>query len=142
MLITKEQQEAWMTNYIKEGHSQDECIGFIDGMNKAISFIAEKMPNNGISPFVGRCLAFGIQIFPYELNKIISASEKYKIPDEHIYKLNKSSFDKYIRALVLSQREDSRDWGQSFEMLKELGFEEQSVVSGHRKFINMVFKTA
>ena len=33
MLITKEQQEALVDKYIKEKHNQDECIGFIDGMN-------------------------------------------------------------------------------------------------------------
>ena len=36
MLITKEQQEAWVDNYIKAKHTQDECIGFIDGIEKAM----------------------------------------------------------------------------------------------------------
>lgn len=40
MLITKEHQEQLITNYVKLGKNQDECIGFIDGietMNKLIT---------------------------------------------------------------------------------------------------------
>lgn len=39
MIITKEQQEAWIDTYIKQGHTQDECIGFIDGIEKAMSIV-------------------------------------------------------------------------------------------------------
>lgn len=39
MIITKEQQESWIMNYINDGHSQDECIGFIDGVEKAMSVL-------------------------------------------------------------------------------------------------------
>lgn len=39
MIVTKEQQEALLTKYVKERHNQDECIGFIDGMNAAIELI-------------------------------------------------------------------------------------------------------
>ena len=39
MLITKEQQEAWVSNYVKEKHTQDECIGFIDGVEKALDVV-------------------------------------------------------------------------------------------------------
>jgi len=39
MLITKEQQEALVDAYIKEKHNQDECIGFIDGINKTIELM-------------------------------------------------------------------------------------------------------
>lgn len=45
MLITKEQQEALITNYIKEKHSQDECSGFIDGVHKTMELIG-KLSNN------------------------------------------------------------------------------------------------
>jgi hypothetical protein len=41
MLITKEQQEALLTNYINSGKSQDECIGFMDGMEQLITLIAK-----------------------------------------------------------------------------------------------------
>ena len=44
MIITKEQQEAWVSEYIKQKHTQDECIGFIDGLNKALGFIAMQNP--------------------------------------------------------------------------------------------------
>ena len=39
MILTKEAQEALISNYVKSGRNQDECIGFIDGveaMNKLI----------------------------------------------------------------------------------------------------------
>lgn len=39
MLITKEQQEALVQNYIKENHTTDECIGFVDGINKTLELI-------------------------------------------------------------------------------------------------------
>lgn len=42
MLITKEQQEAWVSNYVKEKHTQDECIGFIDGVEKALDVVNKK----------------------------------------------------------------------------------------------------
>ena len=40
MIVTKEQQEALLSNYIKEKHSQDECIGFIDGINAILELFA------------------------------------------------------------------------------------------------------
>ena len=40
MLITKEQQEALVDKYIREKHNQDECIGFIDGMNAMLELIS------------------------------------------------------------------------------------------------------
>jgi len=33
MLITKEQQEALVDKYVREKHTNEECIGFIDGIN-------------------------------------------------------------------------------------------------------------
>jgi len=35
-MITKEQREAWVMNYIKENHTLGECDGFIDGVEKAM----------------------------------------------------------------------------------------------------------
>lgn len=48
MLITKEQQEAWVNAYVKEKHNADECIGFIDGVNKALGVVK----NNIVLPDV------------------------------------------------------------------------------------------
>ena len=39
MIITKEQQESLVEKYIREKHNQDECIGFIDGINAALELI-------------------------------------------------------------------------------------------------------
>jgi len=52
MLITKEQQEALVDAYVKEKHTSDECIGFIDGINKAL----EVVKNNLVQPDVMRSL--------------------------------------------------------------------------------------
>ena len=41
MIITKEQQESLIQNYIKEKHSTDECIGFIDGVEKTMNLISK-----------------------------------------------------------------------------------------------------
>lgn len=43
MIVTKEQREAWVNAYIKEKHTQEECIGFIDGIEKTLSYMQEKM---------------------------------------------------------------------------------------------------
>jgi len=40
MLITKEQQEALVDKYIREKHTQDECIGFIDGLQAMLDLIS------------------------------------------------------------------------------------------------------
>ena len=39
MLITKEQQEALVDEYVKQKHNTDECIGFIDGVEAIINLI-------------------------------------------------------------------------------------------------------
>jgi len=41
MLITKEQQESLIDNYVKEKHNTDECIGFIDGVLKTLELITK-----------------------------------------------------------------------------------------------------
>lgn len=49
MLITKEQQEAWVNAYVKEKHTTDECIGFIDGINRTLEAIDKIMKENTVS---------------------------------------------------------------------------------------------
>ena len=39
MIVTKEHQEALVSNYVKEKHNTDECIGFIDGLNAALELV-------------------------------------------------------------------------------------------------------
>lgn len=39
MILTKEQQEKIVDEYVKERHNTDECIGFIDGINATIELI-------------------------------------------------------------------------------------------------------
>ena len=40
MLITKEQQEALVSNYMRT-HSPGECIGFIEGINAIIELMSK-----------------------------------------------------------------------------------------------------
>jgi hypothetical protein len=39
MIVTKEHQEALVSNYVKEKHNADECIGFIDGLKAALDLV-------------------------------------------------------------------------------------------------------
>lgn len=39
MIVTKEHQEALVEKYVKDKHNQDECIGFIDGLNAALDLV-------------------------------------------------------------------------------------------------------
>ena len=49
MIITKEQQERILEKYIKEKHSTDECIGFVDGINACLNLINQiKMRENEV----------------------------------------------------------------------------------------------
>ncbi len=45
MIITKEQQEAWVSQYVKGKHNADECIGFIDGIKKALDTVQDIAPD-------------------------------------------------------------------------------------------------
>lgn len=49
MLITKEQQEALLDTYAKEGHTIDQCVGFVDGMVRLIELLI-KIEANKIKP--------------------------------------------------------------------------------------------
>ena len=44
MIITKEQQEALVSNYVKKGYGSDQCIGFIDGIEKIIEMLNQPSP--------------------------------------------------------------------------------------------------
>lgn len=39
MIVTREHQEALVSKYINDGHSSDECIGFIDGLVAALDLV-------------------------------------------------------------------------------------------------------
>ena len=43
MIVTKEQQERLVSDYIKLGATTSELIGFIDGMNAAIELVDKLM---------------------------------------------------------------------------------------------------
>jgi hypothetical protein len=43
MLVTKEHQEALVAKYVKDGHTTDECLGFVDGINAILEMVG-KLP--------------------------------------------------------------------------------------------------
>ena len=51
MLITKEQQEAMLDKYIKEKHNQDECYGFIAGMEAMFKLVNKKLTEEIIANY-------------------------------------------------------------------------------------------
>ena len=62
MIITKEHQESWVNAYVKEKHTTDECTGFIDGIEKALSFVQEKMkPTNKLDSIYEFMISMGFQ---------------------------------------------------------------------------------
>ena len=48
MLVTKEQQEAMVEKYAKEKHTTDECIGFIDGINRTLELVKNISANTPV----------------------------------------------------------------------------------------------
>lgn len=49
MLVTKEQQEDWLYEYIEKGHNINRCDGFTDGIEKALNYVQEKMKPEAIN---------------------------------------------------------------------------------------------
>lgn len=43
MIIEREKQIDLLTKYIKEGHSTDECCGFVDGLNAMMELVNKLM---------------------------------------------------------------------------------------------------
>jgi len=92
-----------------------------------------------IPMIIKRCLSYGVQIYPYQLNDILLIFDKYCIPDINLESFNKVQLEKYIKALYLCSMEDARDWSKGHESLKELGFKSISNINGHRNFISLKY---
>lgn len=73
MIITKEQQEALINNYIKKGYNQDACIGFIDGVEKTMELVKNCSIDKSIHHFK-----------PSEDNSSFCTCGKYLTDDSHI----------------------------------------------------------
>ena len=39
MILTREQQELLINNFINEKHTQEECIGFIEGIKRTLNTV-------------------------------------------------------------------------------------------------------
>lgn len=46
MLVTREQQQAILNQYIQENKNQDECMGFVDGINATLKLVDSIIKNN------------------------------------------------------------------------------------------------
>ncbi len=139
MLITKEQQEALIAKYNKEGHSQDECLGFIDGMGKLMELIIRLDKPREFPVLLKRCLVFGVTILPHQLDSILKQYELKKIPNDDLSKLSGEDLKNYTHGLYLCNQEMSRDWTKGHDILKGLGFEEKKRLEGGRSFVSLVF---
>lgn len=65
MILTKEAQEALISNYVKSGKNQDECIGFIEGVEAMNKIIGDSSKIEPIVPYST----------PYLLSNLIKALE-------------------------------------------------------------------
>ena len=86
---------------------------------------------------IKRCLAYGINVYPFQLNGVLSMYERYKIPDEQVAALNGDQIRKYVEGLFLSSCEYSCDWTRGHALLKEIGFTEKTRSEGHRSFVTL-----
>src|ERR1700728_1568409 len=89
---------------------------------------------------IKRCLTYGVIIYPYQLPTILSQYELRKIPDKYLSLFNRDKIEKYIKGLYLCGQEMANDWTKGFELLKELGFVEESTTEGHRKFLSLAYE--
>lgn len=64
-------------------------------------------------------------------------AEKYNIPHSVIVLFNKDQTEKYVKGLYYSGLEMANDWTKGHELLKELGFKEQTRKKGHRSFTGL-----
>lgn len=87
------------------------------------------------------CKKFGIKLYPFQIEYLESGLEKYPLPIEVLKRLDKTDFKKYLEALYLAQQEMAYDWDRGHDKLKELGFIETEVKSGHRVFVSLSYPT-
>jgi hypothetical protein len=90
---------------------------------------------------IRRCLAHGVQIFPYQLNAVLEVIDKYKLPDSVLNGLSKPQLINYVRGLYLSAQEEVRDWSEGHEILIALGFVKKERKEGHRAFESLVWES-
>ena len=89
---------------------------------------------------IKRCLAYGVKILPYQLERVLKRYEINKIPDDVLKALKEQELRNYVQGLYRCTMEDSRDWLKGHELLKSLGFEEVEEECGHRVFTSLVYK--
>ena len=88
---------------------------------------------------IKRCLTYGVKIYPYQLDQVLSQYQEKKVPHEILSIFNEDQIKKYVKALYLCGEEMSIDWGKGHELMKELGFETIERRNGHRVIMSLVF---
>lgn len=88
---------------------------------------------------IKRCLAYGIDIIPTQLNSIMLQYEKQNIPDDVLVLMKKDCVKSYVKALYLSAQWEAGDWSRGHNMLIDLGFERVEREEGHRCFVSLVW---
>ena len=90
---------------------------------------------NTIPILIQRCLAYGIEIYPFQIGYIMNGYRLFRIPDKIVKTMKRERLIKYINALYLSQQYGANEWSRGREMLKELGFIEIEIDSRTKRLI-------
>lgn len=88
---------------------------------------------------IKRCLAYGVEILPYQLTYVLNNYETKKIPDDVLSTLPKESLEKYVKALYLCGQYEARDWSLGHSILVDLGFTGVERREGHRVYKSLVW---
>jgi hypothetical protein len=114
MIITKEHQESWVNAYIKEKHTTDECTGFIDGIEKALGFVQEKLkPTNKLDSIYEFMISMGFQ----QTERKDIYKHKYFVNEHYIeFDLSACSLEKW--AVMQHIFEISMSMGAKFKQIE------------------------
>lgn len=81
----------------------------------------------------------GVEVPAFMQIPVFEKYERYRIPDDKLKILSKEDLAKYVKGLYKCTCEMARDWTEGHKLLKELGFIEESVTHGHRRFTSLKY---
>lgn len=93
-----------------------------------------------VEMLIQRCLVHGVKIYPYQLFTVLHSYESKKIPDKVLVEMSCERLALYVKGLYLCGQEEASEWTEGHKILKSLGFKEKVRVSGHRRFVSLVYK--
>ena len=82
MILSRKQQEKLLNNYIKKRHTQEECIGYIDGVNATLEAITS-------------------MLFGESVNEVSNPDRISRLPESHEIRmkareLDEKDFDQWL----------------------------------------------